>query len=187
MSFQAYIDNIKAKTGKTPEDFEIIARRKGLLEPGVKTGQIVEWLKKDFGLGHGHAMAIVVTLQRVKGVTLSRDERLEKHFSGKKAVWRETYQALMASVNKFGGDVSASPTNTYISILRGGKKFAIAAITSGRFDVGIKLKGAKPTRRFEEAGEWNSMVTHRVTIADSKGIDSELLKWLRQAYEKAHD
>jgi Domain of unknown function (DUF4287) len=63
MTFQAYLDNIKAKTGKTPEDFEKLARKNGLLEPGVKAGQIVAWLKKDFALGHGHAMAIYAVLK----------------------------------------------------------------------------------------------------------------------------
>lgn len=63
MSFQAYIDNIKAKTGKTPEDFRQIATEKGLLKPGVKAGQIIAWLKEDFDLGHGHSMAIVATLK----------------------------------------------------------------------------------------------------------------------------
>jgi len=58
MSFQAYLDNIQAKTGKSPEDFKKLAQEKGFLEPGVKAGQIVSWLKADFGLGHGHAMAI---------------------------------------------------------------------------------------------------------------------------------
>jgi hypothetical protein len=61
MSFQAYIDNIETKTGKTPEDFKKIAEKKGLLNPGAKAGEIVAWLKKDFGLGHGHAMAIYAT------------------------------------------------------------------------------------------------------------------------------
>ena len=63
MSFQAYIDNIKAKTGKTPDDFKKIAEKKGLLKPGVKAGEIVAWLKKDFDLGHGHAMAIYATFK----------------------------------------------------------------------------------------------------------------------------
>jgi hypothetical protein len=63
MSFQAYIDNIKAKTGLSPEDFKKVAKEKGLLEPGVKAMQIVAWLKKDFGLGHGHAMAIYTTFK----------------------------------------------------------------------------------------------------------------------------
>ena len=63
MSFQAYIDNIKAKTGKTPEQFKKLAEKEGLLQPGVKAGAIVTWLKRDFGLGHGHAMAIYATFK----------------------------------------------------------------------------------------------------------------------------
>jgi hypothetical protein len=63
MSFQAYLDNIKAKTGKSPADFKKLADEKGFtqkgkLKPGVKAGEIVNWLKEDFDLGHGHAMAI---------------------------------------------------------------------------------------------------------------------------------
>ena len=58
MSFQAYIDNIKAKTGKTPEDFMKLAKKSGLLKPDMKAGDLVTWLKKDFDLGHGYAMAI---------------------------------------------------------------------------------------------------------------------------------
>jgi hypothetical protein len=66
MSFQAYIDNIKTKTGKSPEAFRKIAEKKGFLKPGVKAGDIVAWLKTDFGLGHGHAMAIYATFKGVK-------------------------------------------------------------------------------------------------------------------------
>lgn len=53
MSFQAYIDNIKTKTGKTPADFRKLAKEEGLLKPGVKAMAVVAWLKKDFRLGHG--------------------------------------------------------------------------------------------------------------------------------------
>ncbi len=63
MSFQAYLDNIKAKTGKSLDDFKELAEQKGFLakgklKDGVKAGDIVAWLKADFDLGHGHAMAI---------------------------------------------------------------------------------------------------------------------------------
>ena len=66
MSFQAYIDNIKTKTGKSPEDFKKLADEKGLLKTGVKAGDIVKWLKEDFDLGHGHAMAIYAWLSGKK-------------------------------------------------------------------------------------------------------------------------
>jgi hypothetical protein len=68
MSFQAYIDNIKAKTGKTPDDFKKLAEQKGFLKneqlkEGIKAGQIIAWLKEDFDLGHGHSMAIYATFK----------------------------------------------------------------------------------------------------------------------------
>jgi len=71
MSFQAYIDNIKKKTGKSPEDFKKLAEKKGFLQKGqlqegVKAGQIIAWLKEDFDLGHGHAMAIYAVFKGVK-------------------------------------------------------------------------------------------------------------------------
>lgn len=59
MSFQAYLDNIEAKTGKTPSEFIALAHAKGYDDPAVKAGVIVDWLKSDFDLGRGHAMALV--------------------------------------------------------------------------------------------------------------------------------
>ena len=85
MSFQAYLDNIKAKTGKTPEDFQVLAEKKGLLREGVKTGQIVAWLKEDFGLGRGHAMAIVLTLKSDNPPGERADTQVAKHVRGNKA------------------------------------------------------------------------------------------------------
>ena len=71
MSFQAYLDNIEAKTGKSPADFKRLAAAKGYTESGtlragVKAGEIVAWLKEEFELGHGHAMAIVALLKGSK-------------------------------------------------------------------------------------------------------------------------
>jgi hypothetical protein len=71
MSFQAYLTNIKKQTGKDPDDFRKLAVRKGFLEngqikEGIKAGEIVSWLKQDFKLGHGHAMAIYALLKGIK-------------------------------------------------------------------------------------------------------------------------
>ncbi|WP_291906857.1 DUF4287 domain-containing protein [Chitinophaga sp. CB10] len=71
MSFQGYLDNIQKLTGKTPADFKSLADKKGftskgVLKPEVKATQITDWLKEDFGLGHGHAMAIYALLKGIK-------------------------------------------------------------------------------------------------------------------------
>jgi hypothetical protein len=71
MSFQAYLTNIKKQTGKDPDDFRRLAIQKGFLEngrikEGIKAGDILSWLKQDFELGHGHAMAIYALFKGIK-------------------------------------------------------------------------------------------------------------------------
>lgn len=69
MSFQAYLTNIEQKTGKGPADFRKMADQKGYTKKGVlqvKAGEIVQWLKDEYELGHGHAMAIYALLSGKK-------------------------------------------------------------------------------------------------------------------------
>lgn len=68
MSFQAYLDNVRTKTGQSPDDLLARAVDKGLaddkgLAPGIKAGAVIDWLKADYGLGHGHAMSIVAFIK----------------------------------------------------------------------------------------------------------------------------
>lgn len=58
MSFQAYLDAVETKTGLTPRQLIDLAHEKGFDE-STKATPIVEWLAADYGLGRGHAMAIV--------------------------------------------------------------------------------------------------------------------------------
>ena len=64
MSFQAYLDNIETKTGKTPQEFIELAKAKGFDNPKTKAAEIINWLKEDFDLGRGHAMAIVHIIKK---------------------------------------------------------------------------------------------------------------------------
>ena len=66
MSFQAYLDNIQTKSGKTPEEFRQLATEKGLMDPKAKAGVFPQWRAQDYGFGHGHAMAIVAYLRGKK-------------------------------------------------------------------------------------------------------------------------
>ena len=64
MSFQAYLDAVKKKTGLTPRQLIAIARDKGFDQPDVKAGTILDWLKTDYDLGRGHGMAMVHVIQK---------------------------------------------------------------------------------------------------------------------------
>jgi hypothetical protein len=183
--FASYLENIKAKTGKTPDDFRVLAAKKGL----EKTGEIVAWLKADFELGHGHANAIAHLLTHASTIKASPEDKVAAHFSGSKSAWRKAYDSLEGKLRKFGADVEIAPNRTYINLCRGTKKFGIVQISSAdRIDIGIKLKGVAASdliasERLEVSGSWNPMVTHRVRVTDAKEIDAEVLGWLKQAYE----
>lgn len=62
MSFQAYLDNIETKTGKTPNQLLAEATKKGF-DANTKAGEIVDWLKEEYDLGRGHAMALVYVIK----------------------------------------------------------------------------------------------------------------------------
>jgi hypothetical protein len=62
MSFQAYLDTIEKKTGKTPNELRALAKEKGFTAD-TKAGEVVDWLKEEYELGRGHAMAFVHVLK----------------------------------------------------------------------------------------------------------------------------
>ena len=184
MTFQAYLDTIKAKTGMDPEDFQKIAAERGLLAGDIKAGPIQKWLKDDYDLGAGHSMALVSVFRNNLLAQPTKEEAIDKFFVGPKAAWQLTWDELMATIMKFGPDVTLAPTDTYIGIVRAGKKFAVVATTATRMDVGLKLKGEPVTDRLAASGNWNAMCTHRVQLFDGAELDDQLLGWLREAYDR---
>ncbi len=90
MSFQAYLDNVETKTGKTPNEFIAMATNRGY-DSSTKAAVIVDWLKQDFDLGRGHAMAIVhiikngaeISDKHVASNGVHRDESTTLRLDGK--------------------------------------------------------------------------------------------------------
>ncbi|WP_308466442.1 DUF4287 domain-containing protein [Rathayibacter soli] len=91
MSFQAYLDTIEDKTGLTPRELLALAHDRKLDIQPIKAGPIIDWLKEEYGLGRGHAMAMVHVIKN--GPTISekhvgsegshRDESTELWLDGK--------------------------------------------------------------------------------------------------------
>src|SRR5688500_4915250 len=58
MTFQAYLDAVKAKTGKTPEQLKAASEKAGVYQPDTKATALIEWLQSEYGLGRGHSMSV---------------------------------------------------------------------------------------------------------------------------------
>jgi predicted transport protein len=179
---QTMIDNLPAKTGKSADQWLRLLAGKSL----EKHGEIVKWLKSEHGVTHGFAN-LIAHLHRdaAAGGTKGTDDPIETQYAGAKDALRPIYDEIVKHVSAFGNDVEIAPKKSYVS-LRRNKQFAIVQpSTKTRVDVGINLKGQKPTKRLEKSGSFNAMVSHRVRISDKGAVDAELVGWLKSAYDKA--
>jgi hypothetical protein len=181
-AIQTMIQNLEEKTGKSMAQWVKIAKASKLL----KHGEVVKFLKSEHALGHGYANLIAHTVASESPAgQATADDPVAAQYAGEKAALRPIYDALIAEIGKFGGDVEISPKKTYVSLRRGKQFGLIQPTTKTRLDIGINLKGIAPTARLEASGSFNAMVSHRVRVECAKNVAKELIGWLKQAYDLA--
>ncbi|MCU1425202.1 MAG: hypothetical protein JWM51_1493 [Microbacteriaceae bacterium] len=66
MSYQAYLDAVEAKSGRTPQQLLDEAGGRGY-GPSTKAADVLAWLADDYGVGRGHAMAFYGVLKNGAG------------------------------------------------------------------------------------------------------------------------
>jgi hypothetical protein len=174
------IANLKEKTGKSLDDWVEIAAASG--KP--KHGEIVAFLKQQHGLGHGYANLIARRfLQGEQGEPTSGDGLISALFAGPKSALKPLYDSVIAVAASFGDDVEVDPKKTYVS-LRRKKQFALVMpSTAKRLDLGLNLKGVKPSGRLEASGSFNAMCSHRVRLESKNDFNAEVQTWLKRAYD----
>jgi hypothetical protein len=182
-AMQTMIEGLRQKTGKSLEDWMKLVRRSGL----QKHGEIVQMLKNEHAVTHGYANLIAHKTLGSDAVSAEAagEDLVGQQYAGPKAALKPIYEALVAKLQRFGPDVELSPKKGYISLRRSKQFGLIQPSTATRLDVGLNLKGVPPAGRLEASGSFNAMCTHRVRVTAAKEVDSELLGWLKQAYDRA--
>lgn len=176
-ALQTMIDNMPEKTGKSLNEWKLVLKTKSF----TKHSEGVNFLKKEHGVTHGFANTIV---------TLSKEENnsptdlVDQQYKGKENLF-PIYEAILNAVKTFGNDVVITPKKTTVSLIRK-KQFALVKpATKNRIDLGIKIKDKPTTDRLQNSGPFGTMCTHRVQLTEVSQVDSELIDWLKEAYEKA--
>ncbi len=171
---QAQLRNIEKRYGRTIGDLMAVVDASGL----AKHNEVVAMLKDDIGMSHGDA-------HRVSLVARSRGEQPRASSGdGLSPTLSEVHHRLLDVIGRLGDDVEQAPKKGYLS-LRRRKQFAMLQPGSKWINVGFILPQRPPDGRFEPAGKWNAMFTHRVRVATPAEIDGELEGWLRAAYDAA--
>ncbi len=86
MSFQAYLDAVETKTKLTPRQLIDLAHERGF-DATTKAGPICDWLKADYGLGKGHAMALVHVITKGDKISTTHVGSTGAHRDDSDAVW----------------------------------------------------------------------------------------------------
>ena len=177
--------NIEKRSGKSLKELSAIITSSGL----TRHGEIRDMLKQRLGLGHGDANTLVHLVLKSDGQSaaaaegLSTDDVVAGLYSGAKSALRPIHDKLMAEVGRFG-EFEIAPKKTYLS-LRRKKQFAmIGPATNTRVEVGLNMKGVKPTRRLEQLPP-GGMCQYRVKVTDAAQVDAELIGWIREAFESS--
>lgn len=171
--------NLPEKTGKSLSEWHKILKKSSL----EKHGELVKLLKSDHAVTHGFANFIVAKYRETG--TTTDDGLVDAQYAGPKADLRPIYDALINAVSSFGKDVELAPKKTYVS-LRAKKQFGlIQPSTKTRVDIGLNLGAIKATKRLENSGSFNAMVSHRVRLASVDEVDNQLIGWLKKAYGAA--
>ena len=180
---QSQLRNIETATGRSIDDWVEVIRDSGR----TRHGEIVPWLKAEFGLSHGtaHRLALVA-IDRIGGgggsaAPASLEDAL---YPQNRRHLLPLHAALMAAINDLGDDIERAPKKGYVSIRRR-KQFAMLQPAAKHIDLGLILADAPAEARLESAASFNALFTNRVRIRTTDDIDAELLDWLREAYEAA--
>lgn len=182
-AMQTQLDNIQKKTGKSLAELADFIKKSGL----IKHGEIRDYLKRELGLGHGDANALVHAVLQSDGQRAaegkSGDQVLDEIYSGAKAHMRPIHEKLMNEINKIG-EFEVAPKKGYISLRRKKQFVMIGPKTNTRFEVGINAKDLTKNVRLWEQPK-GSMCNYIVNVTDAKEVDSELISWIKSAYEGA--
>ncbi|MFT4661488.1 MAG: putative transport protein [Patiriisocius sp.] len=176
-ALQTMIDNMPEKTGKSLDQWKKILKGKSF----EKHGEAMTFLKGEHGVTHGFSNTII---HLSKEDEVSSDDLVTNQYKGKEDLL-PIFEKLRAMITSFGKDIIITPKKGSVSFIRKRQFALIKPATKSRIDLGLKIKDKEITSRLENSGSFGTMCTHRVQLTEISDVDSELEKWLLEAYEKS--
>ena len=176
-AIESHKSNIQKKTGKSLDELYATIANSGL----EKHGQIRDFAKSEFALGHGDANALAHHFMKRNEVASPAADPVDEIYAGPKVALRPIHEALMAKISGFG-DFEVHPKKGYVA-LRRKKQFAmIGPATNTRVEVGINMKGIPGTDRLVEQPP-GGMCQYKVKVTDPSEVDDELFGWIKTAFD----
>jgi hypothetical protein len=187
---QKWIAELKPKTGRSLEEWIVLAKREG---PKDQKG-LREWLKDKHKHGMNSAWWIA---ERAVGKGPAEDDPesylkaaalyVDEQYSGAKGKFRPLFDQILKTAKSIASDVKACPCQTIVPLYHKHVFAQIKPTTNTRVDLGFalaKYKGKLPKRLIDTGGmAKKDRITHRIELKSSGEFDDDARKWLKIAYD----
>lgn len=185
---QKWIETLPAKTGRALDEWLTFINREG---PDTEAERR-DWLKTELKLGTNTAWWLAersvgkgAEEDTPEGYLQMAEQYVEVMFSGAKSGLRPLYDELLSFCLGFATDIKASPGKTIVPLYRHHVIAQLKPATGTRIDFGFALGGLKAEGRLIDTGGFGKKdrITHRIEIKTPAGIDVEVERWFKRAYD----
>ncbi|MBA3238407.1 MAG: DUF4287 domain-containing protein [Parachlamydiaceae bacterium] len=185
---QDWIKNLPEKTGKSLNEWVDLLEKTGPKD--IKEQKA--WLKEKYNFGTNAAWWVADYAEGIlpwegdpESYLIAADQYVQSMFSGSKIGLLPLYDKLLEVILNIAPDVKACPCKTIVPIYRNYVFAQIKPTTKTRIDLGLALqKTPFSTRLIDTGGQAKkNRITHRIAITQLADIDSEVIHWLKTAYQ----
>jgi Domain of unknown function (DUF5655)/Domain of unknown function (DUF4287) len=185
---QKWIEELPGKTGRSLEQWLALVKKEGPKSENERR----DWLKSKHGFGTNSASWIA---ERADGKGAEDSDPaaylsaatayVEQMYSDPKTALRPIHDRLLELGLSMGADVKICPCKTIVPLYRNHVFAQVKPTTRTRIDFGLALKDTMAQGRLIDTGGFakKDRITHRIALSSVEEIDSEVVRWLRAAYD----
>lgn len=184
---QRWTEQLPIKTGRTMDEWAELVRSKNFSHRKERAA----WLKEQ---GVGGNMAGMIADYSFDKLTWDGDPTIylkqaavyvDAMFLKGKEWQRPIFEKVAEEVRRLGRDVKICPCKTMVPFYRNREFAHIKPATQTRLELGLALPGVPFKGRLQKNPRADDKDRHHhlVELTDVKDVNSELVKWLRMAYE----
>ena len=140
------------------------------------------WLTEQRVTGYAQSLLVWERFGYPDFLQSSADGLIQGQYSDRPQL-RPVFEAILSAAAGLG-EVTIQARKTYVSLVTARRTFArIQATTKQRVNLGLRLKGQKPSGRLQPS-RIHTSTPLQISLTAPEDVDAEVLDWLQKAYDQ---
>jgi hypothetical protein len=177
-SKRMWVRLLEESTGEDLETWNRRIQREGFREEL----SLRNWLTQQGVTGYAQSLLVMERFGYPDFLTASAEQLINGQYADR-AQLRPIFDAIVNAATQFG-EVTIQARKTYVSLVTPRRTFArVQPTTKTRLDLGLRLEGQKPEGRLQPSTIHETMKL-QISLSSVDQLDTEVVGWLRRAYEE---